>query len=266
MEDQYEAIYEKIAKEMDTGKTEKGLWIRLFAECNGDEQKTKVLYIKHRAEKLTSAEHARLEQEVCERAAEAARAEAARLEQLRGTADVRLVAAVGDGNWSIVSKLLREGAKPDGLDEMGHSLLELAQRRKDQQMIHLLESYDGTQIISASQAIHETHKVVVESSDGFFSKLSRGYYGLAKTYWLYGVLVGVIVNILFVIIKSPGMIAIAFLAYTAYEIPLIMGIWRSATNYTGTKAWAILAKVACVLGALMLVAGLFTIVGLLKNV
>lgn len=265
MQNQYDAIYEEIASEIEAGKTEKGLWTRLFAECNGDEQQTKVLYIKQRAEKLISVERARLEQEASEHAAEAERAEAARLEQLRGTADARLVAAIKDGNWSMASKLLREGVKPDGLEEMGHSLTELARKRNDRQMIQLLESYDDIQVASTSQATNETHEIGAESSDGFFGKLARGDYGLAKTYWLFGVLVGVIVTILCSIIKSPGMIAIAFLAYTAYEIPVIMGIWRSATKYTGTKAWAVLAKVACVLGPLMLVAGLFAIVGLMKN-
>jgi hypothetical protein len=37
------------------------LWTRLFAECDGDEKQTKILYIKHRAERLISAEHDRIE-------------------------------------------------------------------------------------------------------------------------------------------------------------------------------------------------------------
>lgn len=107
--------------------------------------------------------------------------------------------------------------------------------------------------------------VAAESSDGFFIKLSRGDYGLAKTYWLYGIAVGFVVSIAFSIIKSPGMIAIALLAYVAYEIPVLIGIWHSATKYTGPKVWAVLAKVACVLGALMLLGGLFAIFGLMKS-
>lgn len=151
MQNQYDAIYEEIAREMETGKAEKGLWTRLFAECSGDEQQTKVLYIKQRAEKLISAERARLEQEASERAAETARVEAARLEQLRGTADGRLVAAVYGGSWSIARQLLEEGVNPYGLDERGNSLLELARKRNDRQMIHLLESYGATQVTSALQ-------------------------------------------------------------------------------------------------------------------
>lgn len=47
-----DAIYAAIAKELDTGATDKGLWTRLFAECDGDENKTKVAYIKQRAERI----------------------------------------------------------------------------------------------------------------------------------------------------------------------------------------------------------------------
>lgn len=68
-------IYAAIAKELETGATEKGLWTRLFAECGGDEKQTKVLYIKQRAERLISAERARLERVAQERAAEARTAE-----------------------------------------------------------------------------------------------------------------------------------------------------------------------------------------------
>lgn len=151
MQNQYEAIYEEIAKEMETGKTEKGLWTRLFAECSGNEQQTKVLYIKQRAEKLISAERTRLEKEASERDAEAARAEAAKLKQLKGTADARLAAAVRDGVYSIALNLLKDGVKPDGLDEIGHSLLELARKRNDRNMIQLLEAYGANQVTSAYQ-------------------------------------------------------------------------------------------------------------------
>jgi hypothetical protein len=47
-----ERVYDEIAKELEIGATDKGLWTRLFAECDGDERQTKVLYIKKRAERL----------------------------------------------------------------------------------------------------------------------------------------------------------------------------------------------------------------------
>lgn len=50
-----ESIYAAIAEELETGKTDRGLWTKLFAECDGDEKRTKVAYIKHRAERLITA-------------------------------------------------------------------------------------------------------------------------------------------------------------------------------------------------------------------
>jgi len=46
------AIYEAIATEIESNNTDRGLWTRLYAECDGDEKKTKVQYIKARAAQL----------------------------------------------------------------------------------------------------------------------------------------------------------------------------------------------------------------------
>lgn len=55
-----DAIYTQIAQELETGVTDKGLWTRLFADTDGDEQKTKARYIKHRAEKLIAVQRAHM--------------------------------------------------------------------------------------------------------------------------------------------------------------------------------------------------------------
>jgi hypothetical protein len=65
-----DTVYAAIADELETSATDKGLWTRLFAECDGDENRTKAAYIKQRAEKLLSAERARLEEEAELRAEE----------------------------------------------------------------------------------------------------------------------------------------------------------------------------------------------------
>ncbi|GHU07457.1 hypothetical protein AGMMS50225_04410 [Betaproteobacteria bacterium] len=77
-------IYAVIASELEEGVANKGLWMRLFAECCGDEKQTKVLYIKQRADRLISAERWRLQQvQVArEHAVEADRMEKLRLVRL----------------------------------------------------------------------------------------------------------------------------------------------------------------------------------------
>lgn len=77
-----EQVYSKIAQELESGLTDKGLWTRLFAESGGDDNQTKVLYIKRRADRLIAAEHLRLEHAALERAAESARVEEIRLQSL----------------------------------------------------------------------------------------------------------------------------------------------------------------------------------------
>lgn len=172
-----EDMYATALSEIELGQTRPGLWAKAYAESDGDEAKSKALYIKLRVRQENS----------------------------------------------------------DNAD-------------------------------TAIQREKQARYVATKSSDGFFNKLSRGDYGLAKTYWLYGIGVGFPVSIVFSIIKSPGMIAIALLAYAAYEIPVLIGIWHSSTKYTGPKVWAVLAKVACVLGALMLLlGGLFAIFGLMNS-
>lgn len=47
-----DSIYARIADELESGNTDKGLWTRLWAECGGDDTQTRVQYIKHRAEAL----------------------------------------------------------------------------------------------------------------------------------------------------------------------------------------------------------------------
>jgi len=77
-----DAIYAAIANELETGATSKGLWTRLFAECDGDENRTKVAYIKQRAGNLMAAEELRLATLKIQQEENAARLEKMRFEGL----------------------------------------------------------------------------------------------------------------------------------------------------------------------------------------
>ena len=100
---------------------------------------------------------------------------------------------------------------------------------------------------------------------GFLKRLMDGDFGLAKTYWLYGVLVNIVISLMFeipVISESLGLILILLLATIIYTISLMIGIWKAANRYTGKKVWAFLAKIAVVLGVIqmaVLVIGLVTL-------
>jgi hypothetical protein len=77
-----DAIYAAIANELKTGATNEGLWTRLFAECDGDENRTKVAYIKQRAEKMIAIEQGRLAEEKRQRDEQASLVEKSRIENL----------------------------------------------------------------------------------------------------------------------------------------------------------------------------------------
>ncbi len=143
-----DSIYAVVAEELETGKTDKGLWTRLFAECGGDEKQVKVLYIKRRAEKLLEAEMAR-HQQLALQHAERQRQEALKAEQAQqwhrrnaGLADAGLIEAVSDGSWSIAYQMLESGVSPFGSNEEGITLRDLANRRGDKQMVDLIKTYE----------------------------------------------------------------------------------------------------------------------------
>lgn len=98
---------------------------------------------------------------------------------------------------------------------------------------------------------------------GFFGKLSRGDYGLARTYWLYYFLFVSLISWPLNLATggwSPDPIAamkgslIANLIILPYVAVVLLGVWRAATRYEGRRLWAVLAKIVCgfaVLGILL---------------
>ena len=100
---------------------------------------------------------------------------------------------------------------------------------------------------------------------GFFAKLSSGDYGLVKTFWIYTVPIWLIFTFVKLILQKMGGVSnaksfyevnemaqaiyvVILLVYTAYKIPLYMGLWRSSNTFTGLKLWAILTKIIVIIG------------------
>lgn len=82
----------------------------------------------------------------------------------------------------------------------------------------------------------------------FIPALARGDFGLAKTYWLYGVLVSFVVQIIGEFITSTEPLVLVMGIYIIYMLPVLLGIWRAADVYPGPYVWAVLAKIWVVLG------------------
>ena len=115
---------------------------------------------------------------------------------------------------------------------------------------------------SARAKASTTYPTSVAYEYGFFQKLSSGEFGLAKTYWLYGVVVGFVLSLGIKAITSMGLLTIIILTYAAYQTLVLSGTWRASNKYEGWKVWAALAKVAVVIGAIGLTVSVLMIVGL----
>ncbi|MBA5248681.1 MAG: hypothetical protein FE834_03980 [Gammaproteobacteria bacterium] len=99
---------------------------------------------------------------------------------------------------------------------------------------------------------------------GFFGKLSNGDFGLAKTYWIYNVLVNVVANILVELIVSIELFVFVLVAMIAYSIPALIGLWKSASKYKGSKIWSVLAKIVTILGIIFSIGLLSPLISLFK--
>ncbi len=90
----------------------------------------------------------------------------------------------------------------------------------------------------------------------FFQKLTRGDFGLAKTYWLFGAVVPF--TIFFIeyfflgyryeaIIMNKTYYLLTNIIYIAYIVMILVGVNQAAKKYQGNKIWAKLAVVAVAL-------------------
>lgn len=95
---------------------------------------------------------------------------------------------------------------------------------------------------------------------GALKKLWRGEVALAKAFWTWAVLGGLLVN---------GATTLLFLALTVRDLPILalivgyvlsvpynllamVGVWRAADRHSGDRAWAETARVIALVGLIVL--------------
>jgi hypothetical protein len=95
-------------------------------------------------------------------------------------------------------------------------------------------------------------------------RIWNGELPLVKVYWVYGVLVGLLIKVFVEV--SYSFVSINHLQFYSYfliailipyQLLISVGIWRSATVYTKNKVWAVLAKIAAVIGLLVVLGSAF---------
>ena len=94
----------------------------------------------------------------------------------------------------------------------------------------------------------------------FFQKFWNGDISLPKSYWLVGVVFGMIVGfVIGIIVISLGMSEIAInLFLIPWAIFSTVGIWRSSDKYKGLTLWSVLAKISIVLSVIQGLASVVT--------
>lgn len=87
--------------------------------------------------------------------------------------------------------------------------------------------------------------------ESFLSNLVNGNYGLAKTYWLYGVLTSWLISLVglaaVILTKSQGLGVVLLIVFFLYFVFIAAAIWNAANKYAGNRIWSALAKVSLVL-------------------
>jgi hypothetical protein len=86
----------------------------------------------------------------------------------------------------------------------------------------------------------------------FLSKLWLGRLGLAKTYWIYNLLIPILLSIPIKLWSGePSFFPFAYLCLLSiYSYVALIGLWRSSDLYKGNQVWNWIAKAVTVLGLL----------------
>ena len=96
----------------------------------------------------------------------------------------------------------------------------------------------------------------------FLNNLKSGQYGLAKTYWLFGVAIFLPLNMLYSSgVLSYELILVTFVLTVMYSYFWIIGCWVAASNYQGPMVWAVLAKVVTVINVIAILSSTIVILG-----
>ena len=113
------------------------------------------------------------------------------------------------------------------------------------------EAFDVVEDEPSADPAPDSQKTI--DNDTVFNTLIMGKFGLAKTYWVFGICIMVLLYILSNIIGtlgSPTLSIVWVLGLYAYQVIVWVAIWRAAGRYSGPVIWSGLAKFAVIIGIL----------------
>ena len=91
-------------------------------------------------------------------------------------------------------------------------------------------------------------------------RLWRGEIALPDAFWSWAVLGGLVINaassalFLFLVMADHPILALVagYAPSVPYNIVVSVGVWRSAATYSGERRWADLARIATIVGMILL--------------
>jgi hypothetical protein len=249
-----ETIYLKATNEVEGDLRDPALWAKSMAICDGNKQKAKYQYIRFRVEILKVEQNKEYQSEPpCEiensiydekKQKEKLTIEALKIKGYLANKNT-------DDSWNIFEPqdFLRTIHNDQSFYEYASKILidTLPQNNNFDQDTKSNRHYSS---------ISHSHKNI-----NYFTKLINGDFGLAKTYWLFGVVVGVVTQLIIIAVPSRPLFLILFFGFRIYEVPLLIGIWRASNKYIGNEFWSGISKFAVVVAWVLLVYELLIISG-----
>lgn len=124
------------------------------------------------------------------------------------------------------------------------------------------KSVDGAWVVSAKALADAA--AVNKNTESFLSRLVSGGFGLAQTYWLFGVLAQLLLTSILSEMFNAGQmeVAIFFLVLVwCYGAVMVVATWNACNRYTGPKIWPILVKIQLSLGVAGAIIGAVILLG-----
>jgi len=95
------------------------------------------------------------------------------------------------------------------------------------------------------------------TTSSLLGRLVRGELGLARTYWVFAIAVNLVAGTLLMIAAGADpLFGLLGFPLMAYQVLVLIGLWRASETYRGSQVWSALAKVSVIFGWLKLLADL----------
>ena len=234
-----EELYLEATNEVEGENRDPALWSKAMALCDGDETKANYKYIRFRVKYLIE------KRESLENDKQNIDAKTKYESKLSSDVNTK---EIGTDNF--------EDSDQGLMQKYGISFDGEVYQYEDYQYERLNDAITYAKLVKekskqkfTGEQRNMTGGKSISNHKGFFHQLSDGDFGLAKTYWLYYVLVGVVlVPLAENFITSVGVFIAIMVGFVLYEIPVLLGMWRASNKYAGPNVWAVLAKIAVFLG------------------